>query len=325
MNYNLYRTYSLLKFLSIFLLSVSMLTFAHQSAKAQCSPAAVLAGVTVSYTITDLTCNGNGSGSVAITINGGGAPYTFTILGGVIPFQTITQASNTHTFTGLPADPSFLINLQTKIGVGFGVCTFANLAINEPLPITSTSTLVDATCNGGADGAINLTTVSGGTAPYTFAWSNGAITQNIAGLTAGAYSVTVTDANLCPQVFNFVVNEPAPIAITSTTTDVLCNGANTGGITLNTVAGGTGPYTFAWSNGAVTQNIVGLTAGPYSVTITDALLCPRVFNFIVAEPLPIAITSSKVDVLCNGASTGWQQQSAERCGQYQCAVELEHG
>jgi len=304
MNYNLYRPYSLLKFLSITVLSFIILTFVHRSAKAQCSPAAVLAGVTVSYTITDLTCNGNGSGSVAITINGGGAPYTFTILGGSIPFQTITKATNIHTFSGLPADPSFFINIQTKIGIGFGVCTFAGLAINEPAPITITSTITDVLCSGASTGAIALSSVSGGTAPYTYAWSNGAITQNVAGLTAGAYSVTITDANLCPQVFNFTINEPPPIAITSTTTDVLCNGASTGAITLNTVTGGVAPYTFAWSNGAITQNINGLTAGPYSVTVTDANLCPQVFNFTINEPPPIAITSTTVDVLCNGGSTG---------------------
>ncbi|HSZ72358.1 MAG TPA: SprB repeat-containing protein, partial [Cytophagaceae bacterium] len=274
-----------------------------EKVNAQCFPAA--SGVSVVNVITPPTCNGGSNGTVQVTVTGGGAPYTFTIAGSTISFQSISQGSNVYTFTNLPADPNFFISVQTKITIGFAVCNFSGLVMTEPAPITTTSSITNVSCNGGNNGAITLSSVAGGTGPYTFAWSNGATTQNISGLTAGAYSVTITDANLCTQIFNFTVTQPAAIAETSTITNVSCSGGNNGAITLNTVTGGTSPYTFAWSNGAITQNISGLTAGAYSVTITDATAtCSKVFNFTVTAPAVIAETSTITNVSCNGGNNG---------------------
>ncbi|MDB5257893.1 MAG: large protein, partial [Chitinophagaceae bacterium] len=273
MNYRMGKFY--ITFVNALLgIIASLFMLAGQKANAQCFPAA--SGVSVVYTITPPTCNGGSTGSVSVVVTGGGAPYTFTIAGSTISFQSITQATNTYTFTGLPADPSFFISVQTKIAAGFAVCNFAGLTMTEPAPITVASSITDVSCNTGSNGAITLTTVSGGTGPYTFLWSNGAATQNISGLTAGSYSVNITDANGCPQSFNFTVNEPPPITITSSVTNVTCNGGSNGAITLNTISGGTAPYTFLWSNGATTQNVSGLVVGAYSVTITDANGCPQV-------------------------------------------------
>ncbi|MDB5272579.1 MAG: large protein [Chitinophagaceae bacterium] len=275
---------------------------AGQKANAQCFPAA--SGVSVSYTIHPPTCNGGTNGSVDVIVTGGGAPYTFTIAGSTISFQSVSQATNTYTFTNLPADPSFFISIQAKIASGFAVCNFSSLTMSEPAPITVTSAVTNVSCNLGSNGAITLSSVSGGTGPYSFLWSNGAITQNISGLTAGAYSLTITDANGCPQNFNFTVNQPLPITITSSITNVSCNGGSNGAIMLSTVSGGTGPYTFLWSTGAVSQNVAGLTAGPYSVTITDANGCPQAFNFTVTQPIVISATSSITNVSCNGGNNG---------------------
>ncbi len=302
MNYKLYRPYSLLKFLSISLLTLAFLCLPQSQTQAQCVPAA--SGVTVNYTINQPSCNGDPTGSVAITVNGGGDPYTFTILGSTISFQSITQAGNTFTFTNLPADPSFFITVQSKIAVGFAVCNFSGLVLTEPDPISITNTITDASCNLASDGAIDLNSITGGTAPYTFLWSTGATTQNISGITTGSYSVTITDDNGCQESFNFTVAEPPPITITSNINDVTCNNGSNGNITLTSVAGGTGPYTFLWSTGAITQNISGLTTGSYSVTVTDDNGCQEVFNFNITEPTPIAITSTLVDATCNGASNG---------------------
>src|SRR5206468_5366504 len=124
-------------------------------------------------------------------------------------------------------------------------------------------------CFGNATGSVDLT-VSGGTAPYTYAWSNGATTQDLTGLTAGTYNVTVTDANGCTATASATLIQPAAALTASTTqVNVQCFGNATGSVDL-TVSGGTAPYTYAWSNGATTQDLTRLTAGAYNVTVTDA-------------------------------------------------------
>ncbi|MDF2456055.1 MAG: C-terminal target protein, partial [Cytophagaceae bacterium] len=140
--------------------------FSGQDANAQCFPAS--SGVSVIYDITPPTCNGATTGSVSVIVSGGGAPYTFTIAGSTISFQSITQAGDTYTFTNLPSDPSFFISVQTKITTGFAVCNFAGLSISEPAPITATPDQDNVTCNGDNDGTASITAVAGGVAPYTY-------------------------------------------------------------------------------------------------------------------------------------------------------------
>src|SRR4029453_13308879 len=152
-------------------------------------------------------------------------------------------------------------------------------------------------------GSIDLT-VTGGTAPFTYAWSNGATTQDLTAIPAGTYNVTVTDAGGCTQTLNgIVVTEPAAIVLTETHVNANCNGASTGSIDL-TVTGGTSPFTYAWSNGATTQDLTAIPAGTYDVTVTDAGGCTQTLNNItIAEPAPIVLAETHVNANCNGTST----------------------
>lgn len=113
-------------------------------------------------------------------------------------------------------------------------------------------------CNGGNNGAITLT-VAGGTSPYTFIWSSGATTQNLTSLSAGNYFVTINDANSCSTTASAVITEPSTVILSSTHTDVSCFSGNNGSINL-TANGGVTPYSFAWSNAAITEDISTLTA-----------------------------------------------------------------
>lgn len=161
--------------------------------------------------------------------------------------------------------------------------------------------------NGGScDGEVDLAP-SGGTAPYTYVWSNGETTEDIDGLTPGTYSVVITDANGCTENGSFVIEEPTPLAVSLSATDVDCYGASTGVIDA-TVSGATPGYTFDWSgSGGFTSNledITGLVAGDYELTVTDSRGCSETATVTITEPQGMTVTSTVNDASCTDASDG---------------------
>ncbi len=138
---------------------------------------------------------------------------------------------------------------------------------NTQIQITFSS--VDPACFGDANGSIS-TTVSGGTAPYSYVWNSGDTTANVNGLPAGAYLLCVFDANGCVAKRSVDLVNPAPLGL-----NILVNGGSCGvpGSAEVQVAGGTAPYTYIWSTGDSTPTAGGLAAGSYGVTVTDANGC----------------------------------------------------
>ncbi|CAM1347426.1 PKD domain-containing protein [Tenacibaculum crassostreae] len=128
-------------------------------------------------------------------------------------------------------------------------------------------------CNGGSDGAVDLT-VTGGKTPYTYSWSSGETTEDINNLSIGSYTVTVTDANNCTSNATIEITEPTVLSTSYLASDLSCGGSD-GAIDLS-VSGGTAPYTYLWNTGATTEDISGLTAGTYTVTVTDTNGCQQV-------------------------------------------------
>ncbi|NVJ45850.1 MAG: SprB repeat-containing protein, partial [Cytophagia bacterium] len=235
------------------------------------------------------SCAGGNDGSVAINMQGGTAPYTY----------SWSNGDNTATATGLTA------GMHTVTVTDNAGCTYnETFTLNDPPSIAVGSSLTEPTCNGNADGSITVS-ASNGTAPYVYNWNTGDSGPTITGLVAGTYTVTVTDQNGagCTVIETINLGEPAVLDDNATVNDISCNGANDGSIFL-TVTGGTGPYTYSWSNGATTNNITGLSAGPYSVTVQDSEGCTIVRNFTIVDPAPISLTHTKIDILCKGASTG---------------------
>ncbi|MCF8415721.1 MAG: gliding motility-associated C-terminal domain-containing protein [Crocinitomicaceae bacterium] len=172
-------------------------------------------------------------------------------------------------------------------------------------------------CFGASTGAINLTP-SGGTTPYTYTWSNGAISQDLSGIIAGTYTVVVNDANGttggCTATTTVTITQPAAaLTLSSTQVNVLCNGATTGSIDL-TPAGGTAPYTYSWSNGAITQDLTGLAAGTYTVNVNDANGitggCAATLTVTITQPTVLTqnVTAftypSGTNISCFGLSDG---------------------
>src|SRR6185369_15787504 len=220
--------------------------------------------LTATTAVTDPTCNGGSNGSVVITPAGGTAPYTIT------PAQT-NLAAGSYTFTVTDAN---------------GCTINVPVTITDPAPITATTAITNALCNGGATGSV-IITPTGGTAPYP-------ITPAQTNLTAGSYTFTITDANGCSITVPVTITEPTPITATTAVTNVACNGGATGSVVI-TPAGGIGPYT-------ITPAQTGLTAGSYTFTVTDANGCSITVPVTITEPTPITATTAVTNVACNGGA-----------------------
>ncbi|MCX6267400.1 MAG: T9SS type A sorting domain-containing protein [Bacteroidetes bacterium] len=158
----------------------------------------------------------------------------------------------------------------------------------------------NVTCKYGNNGWVDIT-VNRGTEPYHYEWSNGETTEDIGGLTAGTYTVTVTDANILTAVGSWTVTEPPAVVVNSVVTNLTCAAASTGMVSIS-VTGGTPPYTYLWNNGAASQNISGLDAGNYTVTVTDANGCTEtVSQTVVVDPLQPVVAP----ILENFEATGF--------------------
>ena len=135
----------------------------------------------------------------------------------------------------------------------------------------------NATC-ANSDGDISITT-TGGTTPYSYAWSNGALSEDLMNIPAGNYVVTVSDANGSQVVENYTVYNTSPVSIGYSVSNAACPTAN-GSINL-TPFNGTAPYTFVWSNGATSEDISSLSDALYEVTVTDDVGCEAVASILV--------------------------------------------
>ena len=212
---------------------------------------------TLSTTSTNISCNAGTNGTINLTATGGITPYIYY-------WQDGNKNQNR---TGL-----FAGTWSVTVTGANGCQAVTSATLTEPISIKIVPTITNASCNGSATGAININ-VSNGVAPYTYDWENATITQNRTALTAGTYIVTVTDNNGCSFSDGFILTQPSALSATTAVTALTCSSA--GAIDL-TVLGGTLPYIYDWADVAGTNNSkdrTGLTAGTYSVTITDANNC----------------------------------------------------
>jgi len=164
-------------------------------------------------------------------------------------------------------------------------------------------TPINATCYGACNGSIT-SSVTGGTPPYTYLWSNTQTIPNPTGLCAGTYMVTVTDAAAASGTFSATVAQPPILtAIISASTNVSCYGGTDGTATIS-ASGGTPPYMYNWSNGVTIPEWAGM-AGTYTVTVTDSNGCTATTSVTITEPpvLTVSITSS-TNASCNGMCDG---------------------
>jgi gliding motility-associated-like protein len=177
-----------------------------------------------------------------------------------------------------------------------------DIDITEPAQVTMLVDVTDATCFGLADGIATANPV-GGTAPYSFSWSNGGSGQTI-NLPAGNYTVTSTDAATCQQIASLVINEPSEIVVQAQVVDVSCFGGNSGAITLS-ASGGAGGYVYTWNQNVGTGNsATNLSAGTYDVEVTDVNSCSTIFTATITEPTSLGLVATATDVTCFGSNSG---------------------
>ncbi len=162
----------------------------------------------------------------------------------------------------------------------------------------------DVLCNGGNTGSATAS-ATGGTVPYSYAWSNGGNTETINNLAEGTYTVTVTDNDGTTVTASVTISEPSAIVLqTPTITNVSCFGGANGSIQAS-ATGGVAPYDYSWSNGSSGAFINGLTAGSYTVTVTDDNNCTKVATYQVTQPADLVITLVNLsDESCFGEDDG---------------------
>lgn len=236
--------------------------------------------------VTNISCFGHANGSIGITAAAGTPSFTFVWSSGQSTSSISNLAAGNYTLTVTDA-----ANCSAS----------ASAIITEPAVLSTSATATAVSCYGGNSGAVNIT-VSGGTPSYTYNWSNGTATQNLNGIAAGNYSVTITDAHSCSATLSQVVGEPAALLPQTTANDAAC-GANNGSASVS-ANGGTSPYTFSWNNGATTTSLNNLSAGSYIVTVTDNHNCTATASANVSNIGSIAAIGSSVAATCNGSTNG---------------------
>ncbi|MDN5205103.1 gliding motility-associated C-terminal domain-containing protein [Fulvivirgaceae bacterium BMA10] len=239
----------------------------------------------LSFTIekTDIKCPGDATGSAEVIITGGTPPFIY-------HWSTDeTTAKIENLFAG-----TYFVEVEDSDG------NFLTrpVQINEPQEITIDFQVKNLFCFGESNGSIDMT-VTGGTQPYSFEWSNGETTEDLENIQANEYFITITDANNCTVESSVIVSQPSELKIAYSLKEVSCNGGSDGEIDVS-VFGGVAPYIYSWSNGQTTQDLFDLSSGELTLSITDANNCTLEEVINVPEPDALGADFQITNVTCNG-------------------------
>jgi hypothetical protein len=232
-----------------------------------------LSPLVLTSAMTPVGCYGLSNGALNLTVVGGTGPYTY------LWSNTSTNQDLQNIVAGI---------YSVTVTDANGCSATLQDTVTQPGVYALTAQITPVACFANNTGAIDLTVI-GGTAPYTYNWNNGAPTQDLQNLLAGTYSVVVTDQQGCQASGSYVVSQPgAVLALNAVISNVSCSGTTTATIDL-TVTGGAAPYTYAWNNQAVSEDLASVGVGTYSVTVTDAGGCAASTSITVTQPAPRSI------------------------------------
>jgi PKD repeat protein len=253
---------------------------------------------------TNISCNGGSNGAASVSVSGGTTAYSFNWTPGNPTGDGTASVTGltVGTWTCTVTDAHSCVDTQTF-----------NITAPSAISLTAASQ-TNISCNGGSNGAASVNVATGGTPGYTYNWTPGNPTGDgtisVAGLTAGTWTCTVTDANSCTQTRSFTITAPSAISIPqSFQSDIACHGGNEGAASVMPASGGTPGYTYNWTpgnpSGDGTPDVTNLTAGTYTCTVTDANSCTSSTTFNIAENAQLVLSPvSQLNVSCNGGSDG---------------------
>ncbi len=242
--------------------------------------------IVITSVVVNSSCLGSSSGSIDISVAGGSGSFSY----------FWNNNATTQDLTNLASGFYSIMVKDNTSG-----CSKTSFFLLSNTSLVSLSSIIKNPDCGQANGNINLT-VNGGTAPFTFLWNNGAITEDINNIMAGSYTVTVTDASGCKTTGTYSVKDNSSIRVSFKVTPASCANDPIGAIDL-TVTAGTAPFTYSWQHGPTTEDISGLASGTYRVTVTDATGC-SLLTVINIPKKTIQVTSKIVQPVCFGDTTG---------------------
>lgn len=249
------------------------------------------AGFTATASVQPVTCFGLSNGGVTITATGGNNPVSYQWSNGA----TGAQLSN------VPAG-----NYTATITDASQCSTILTVAVPQPNILTTNATATNETSAGAHDGTAKASP-AGGTAPYTFSWSNGNTSQNLSNLAPGNYTVTVHDGNGCEATQTVVVQAGVGCTIVADyfTMPASCPDIADGYAEVSSLSGGSGPFTYHWSNGSTLFYLSNVPAGNYTVTITDANACSLVDTVAIgsADQTPPTLVTNDATIYITDQGT----------------------
>lgn len=247
----------------------------------------------------DITCFNSANGSVDITVTGGTGNYVYTWTKNNNPYASTQDISNLSPGT-------YTVSVTDVNNCGPKTATFT--ITEPPLLVVNLVSQTNVLCFGAATGAITVNVV-GGTlgAGYNFSWTgpNGytSATQNLTNIFAGTYNLIVTDSNGCQKNLTVTITQSTDIIIAFTTTPITCYGANNASLTV-TLSGGNSQYQYQWSNLATTLVQTNLSAGNYTITVTDNVGCPKIQTINIPEVPVFTVNPIVSNITCFGANNG---------------------
>ncbi|HMQ48437.1 MAG TPA: MopE-related protein [Saprospiraceae bacterium] len=246
-------------------------------------PGAALEGIDISH----VSCAGASNGEICLDVFGNNPTYLWS--NDATNACISNLAGGTYSVTISEEDCQIILD---------------ELVVEEPGLISVKFNINSPTCFGGNNGSIS-TQVFGGTAPYSYLWSNNMTVANPMNLAAGTYTLTLTDANLCVYTESITLTQPQALQVATLQLDhISCHGLEDGAILVD-ASGGTAPYQYNWNTGSNSPFIINLAAGNYRVTVTDFNGCTVVRTFTVTEPNPITLSLVEaINPLCVGDKNG---------------------
>ncbi len=244
-------------------------------------------GMKISYDVNRPSCPGFHDGSIEVFIIGGLEPYMY----------SWGKQSSSKKIDSL-ASGTYNVRITDKKGCKL----LEKIVLNEPPEIMLLFNKTDLTCQQVQDGQIRLF-VSGGDPPYKYLWNTYETTKDIQNLKTGTYTVTVSDLKGCSIKDSVIINNNLDIQFQFDKTDVSCFDSNEGSIQLNT-QGGKPPFKFIWSNGKTSEYIENLSAGTYTVTVSQSNTCFKIDSVRIHHTAPISISLITKDPNCSLNSNG---------------------